>query len=104
MEVALREYFVRNGLAEIFTEIMGLESHRSKIDKFKMLLSKHGLQDTECVFVTDTLGDILEANKVGLRTIAVDFGFHDRERLAQGRPWKIISDFRELFDSLAEIN
>lgn len=96
MEVALNNYFENNNISHIFKEVLGLESHKSKIEKFKLLMEKYGLNQENCLFVTDTLGDILEANQIGLKTIAVDFGFHERARLEQGRPLKIISDFREL--------
>jgi len=33
---------------------------------------------------------------VGIKTIAVDFGYHEKERLQKGNPMKIISNFNEL--------
>ena len=33
---------------------------------------------------------------VGVKTIAVDFGFHERERLEKGNPFKIVSSFDEM--------
>ena len=85
-----------NGILKIFTEVLGLETYISKIDKFRSIFEKHGLTADECIFITDTLGDILEANKVSVKTIAVDFGFHSKERLKRGEPSKIISCFGEL--------
>ena len=49
------------------------------------------------------LGDLLEAHKAGIKSIAVDFGFHERERLEKGNPAKIISDFSELPEAIAEV-
>ena len=85
-----------NNLLSLFKEVLGLESHKSKVDKFRFIFSKYGLSPDDCVFVTDTLGDILEANKVGLRSIAVDFGFHDRKTLTKGDPFTIVSGFEEI--------
>jgi len=81
-----------------FTEVLGVDFHKSKVEKFKYLFQKYDLKPEEILFVTDTLGDILEANKVHVRTIAVDFGFHDRERLEKGKPFKIISGFTEMLE------
>lgn len=61
-----------------------------------MLFNKHDFNNEDCIFITDTLGDILEANKVGVKSIAVDFGFHERERLEKGNPFKIISNFKDI--------
>ncbi|MBW6451312.1 MAG: HAD hydrolase-like protein [DPANN group archaeon] len=92
----ISDYLGNNGISNIFTEVLGFENHRSKINKFKMLFDTHGLCHDNCIFITDTLGDILEANKVGVETVAVDFGFHSRERLEKGNPYRIISRFSEL--------
>ena len=71
--------------------------------KFRKVLSDFGFKEKECIFVTDTLGDILEANEVEIPTIAVDFGYHERERLEKGKPTKIISNFEELLEIVKNI-
>jgi HAD superfamily hydrolase (TIGR01509 family) len=95
-EKTLNMYFENNDIHHLFTEVLGYETHTSKEHKFEMILKKFKLKKDECIFVTDTLGDILEANNVGIKTIAVDFGFHKRDRLEKGNPFKIISDFSEI--------
>ncbi|MFP4402074.1 MAG: HAD family hydrolase [Candidatus Nanoarchaeia archaeon] len=95
-EYNLNRYFENNNFLNIFTKIYGAETHKSKYEKFKILLGNFDLIVDECIFVTDTLGDILEANKIGLKTIAVDFGYHERERLEKGNPIKIVSHFKEI--------
>lgn len=89
----LNTYFQNNNFIHIFKQILGAETHKSKIEKFKSIFQNHNLKVENCIFITDTLGDILEANKVGLKVIAVDFGFHEKERLEKGNPFKIVSDF-----------
>lgn len=103
-EEILDEYFQNNKATNIFTEILGSQLHRSKIHKFKYLFKKYQLSPEDCVFVTDTLGDILEANQVGVKIIAVDFGFHKRSRLTKGKPFKIVSSFDELIIEINNIN
>jgi len=92
-----------NGILNIFTEVLGLETNKSKIDNFKFILERHALKSDECIFITDTLGDILEANKVRVKTIAVDFGFHSKERLKRGEPYRIVSCFGELMPVIERI-
>jgi len=95
-ELNLHTYFKNNNFANIFRKIYGAETHKSKIEKFRILLNDAKLRTQDCVFVTDTLGDILEASDVGIKTIAVDFGFHKREKLEAGNPFEIVSDFKEI--------
>lgn len=102
-EKTLKDYLNRNGIPDVFQDILGYESHHSKEEKFQILIKKYGLNRQNSVFVTDTLGDLREAAKVGLNAIAVDYGFHDRERLKKGNPIKIFSDFREILPSIEEI-
>ena len=68
-----------------------------------MLFEKYDLKPDDCVFITDTLGDILEAKKVNVRSIAVTFGFHDQERLKRGEPLHLVSDFAEIRPLLESI-
>lgn len=95
-EINLNKYFKNNNFTNVFTGIYGSETHKSKVEKFKILFNKNNLKADECIFVTDTLGDILEANNVNMKTIAVDFGYHKREKLEQGNPYKIVSDFKDI--------
>jgi phosphoglycolate phosphatase len=99
----LNLYFKNSSFTGIFRDILSEESHKSKVEKFKLLFSKYDLGPKECIFITDTLGDILEANKIGVKSIAVDFGYHDKERLKRGAPHKIISNLSEVQDIIAEL-
>ena len=97
------EYLKNNGLFHLFQEVLGFESCPSKVEKFQLLFAKYGLAPEHCLFVTDTLGDILEAHQVQLKTIAVDFGFHQRERLLKGNPLMIISNFSEIISIVQDL-
>ncbi len=92
------EYLKNNQIHNVFWDILCYEFHKSKVVKFEHIFSKYKLNSDECLFVTDTLWDILEANEVWIKTIAVDFGYHDRERLEKWNPYKIISSFNELLN------
>lgn len=95
-EVVIREVLGKAGLLSLFIRVMGFETDRSKVEKFKILIKDHGVDPGNSVFITDTLGDIKEARHVGIRTIAETFGYHSRERLGNGEPFKIVDSWEEI--------
>lgn len=101
-EEPIKKFLNHHGLG-LFTEILGVDFHKSKVEKFNFLFKKYNLKPNEAIFITDTLGDILEGHQVGVRTIAVDFGFHDRERLERGNPFKIVSNFNEMLSVIGNL-
>jgi HAD superfamily hydrolase (TIGR01509 family) len=103
-EYGIKDYLKNNKIEDLFSFLYGLETHKLKTHKFKKVLNEFNLKEDECIFITDTLGDILEANEVGINTVAVDFGYHERERLQKGNPLKIISRFEELIDTIKKIS
>lgn len=95
-EGGLKKYLENNRVENLFGFVYGFQTHKSKIEKFKLILKNFNLKSSEIIFVTDTLGDILEANDLGIKTIAVDFGYHERKRLEKGKPLIILSSFKEV--------
>ena len=83
-----------------FDEVLGVLEHRSKVEKFKMIFDKYDLNTKDCLFVTDTLGDIKEANKVDLKSIGVTWGLHNIEILTKGNPHKIVNNVEELIGEI----
>jgi HAD superfamily hydrolase (TIGR01509 family) len=86
----IQELLERNGLAHYFKEIMGFDVHTSKIEKMKTVFSKYNATAENCVFITDTLGDIREANHMKVGSIGVLWGFQGKEKLASGNPFRIV--------------
>lgn len=103
-EHAIREVLEHAGVIEFFSRLMGAETHPSKAEKFRMLMDEEAITPENSIFITDTLGDVKEAHKVGFRTIAETFGFHDRERLEQGNPFKIVDSWEEIEAIIKELN
>lgn len=95
-EYVICQYLKNNGVRDFFLEVLGGEFAYSKIIKFEYVLRKYFLEKNESIYITDTLGDILEAHEFGIKTIAVDLGFHTRETLERGNPYAIISHFEDL--------
>lgn len=66
-----------NNLDKLFDFFGTKEVSQSKADKFQMIFEKFGLSSQEVLFVTDTVGDVLEAETVGVPTIGLTWGVHD---------------------------
>ena len=102
-EQAINAVLEQSGVVDLFARVMGVETHASKVEKFKMLTKEYGVTPENALFISDTLGDVKEAHKVDLRTIAVTFGYHDRERLALGKPFQIADSWGEVEKIIASI-
>ena len=81
-----------------------METEKSKKKKFRMTFEEYSLLPSECVFITDTLGDLLEANLLEVPTIAVTWGYHDETRLKYGKPHNIIHEFDDLPGAIDSFN
>ena len=68
----------RRGITGLFDLLATAELSKSKVEKFKMVEEKYGVAAADMVFVTDTLGDLREADTAGVPTVAVTWGAHDR--------------------------
>ena len=100
---AISSLLGKEQLQEVFSDVYGGDISGSKVVKIKMLLEKYNLQPHDSVFITDTLGDIKEAHECEVRSIAVTWGFHDRQRLEKGNPEKIIENPVNLLDAVIKI-
>ena len=94
----IRGFIERHKMAEYFDDIMGNDVHRSKMEKIKMVYNKYGAGVDDCVFITDTLGDMREAARMGVQSIGVTWGFQRKESLLKGKPFFIAEKPEELPD------
>ena len=87
---SISQFLEMQGLADAFKEILGNDVEKSKVKKINDVLQRYGIKPTETVFITDTLGDIKEANVCGVKSIAVTWGYHRSTTLEKGSPYRII--------------
>ncbi len=66
------------GIENLFDFIGTAEVSKNKVEKFALMQEKYAIEKENCIFVTDSLGDLREAHKAGIRTVAVTWGIHDR--------------------------
>ena len=96
----VKDFLNLGGFDQFFLEIFGATTHKSKVEKFKMIFKKYKLKPHECLFITDTIGDIKEARKVNIKSIAVTWGYHSKELLSKQNPLAIIEKPNELLKRL----
>lgn len=63
----------------LFDYITDADLTKDKVEKFKLIQKKYKTSTDKLLFVTDALGDVLDANVAGVSTIAVTWGVHDKE-------------------------
>ena len=68
-----------------------------------MLRDNFQVKFDETVFITDTVGDIKEGNKVGVKVIAETFGFHPRERLEQEESYAVVDSWDEIEEKIRNL-
>jgi phosphoglycolate phosphatase-like HAD superfamily hydrolase len=100
--VNINQFLANNGVRHLFLEVLGGDRIPSKREKLRRICKVYGFPASRCIYVTDTLGDLREANEVGMPSVAVTFGYHDRARLEQGNPFRIVSHFIGLFLAVME--
>ncbi len=92
----IQEFIERYRATQYFIEIMGNDVHKSKVEKIKMVFSKYNINSKQCIFITDTLGDMKEASQLGVSSIGIIWGFQDKETLMKGNPITITKNPKEL--------
>jgi len=68
-----------------------------------MILDKYRINPHETLIITDTAGDIKEANDVGVRSIGVIWGVHDEDKLAQVNPHFVAKEPSELISGIKAV-
>ncbi len=82
----IRKILERCGFDPYFEEILGSDFLLSKKDKIAHALAKYGTPADRTFYIGDTAGDVFEARAAGVRTVAVTWGWHSRERLVAANP------------------
>jgi phosphoglycolate phosphatase len=95
----IEKYLSRHGLLDSFTEILGSDTETSKVKKFNMIFDKHKISPEETIFLTDTSGDVREAQEANINLIVgILGGFQNEESLKRSNPNAIVKNFSEFFE------
>jgi HAD superfamily hydrolase (TIGR01549 family) len=98
----IRAYLEREGLLGYFEDILGWDVHESKHHKINGLIEKYSLTPNDCIMVTDTSGDVREAQMAGVDSIVVSWGYHDMARLKKVPYFKMVHKPEELVPTIEE--
>ena len=93
---AIRLMLAKFGFDPYFDDVLGADFNFSKIEKILYAMGYYGTNGGHSFYVCDTAGDIREAREAGVKTVAVTWGWHPRERLERARPDVIISTPEDL--------
>lgn len=96
----IKSYLEKRNILSGFSDILGSELDLNKADRISVLLRKYDINPDKVLYITDTLGDIKEAEKFGVKSIGVTWGFHDKGTLEKGNPVAIIDDPRDLVNTI----
>lgn len=94
--IYIRNFLEKENINKYFSDIFGSDINKDKVIKIKILLNKYGISHDDTVFVTDSLGDIKDGNKCGVKSIGVTWGVHSKETLEKGNPAIILDNPNEL--------
>ncbi len=101
----IEEFLDSHDLRSSFNWVMGSNVHKSKVEKIAMVFEKYGATAADCVFITDTLGDLREAEKMNVEFIAVSWRFNSVETLRKGKhvtvvenPEQVVTDVNNFFN------
>jgi phosphoglycolate phosphatase len=97
-EGGINDFLKRNGMEGLFSFVYGFESGVSKVEKFEKVFREFGVSSEDCVFVTDSVGDVKEGLEVGVKCVGVDFGYHEKERFEGSGVYRMVSSFGEIGD------
>lgn len=76
----------RYGFNGCFRDVLGADSGYSKEEKILHATKNFQMAKERTYYVGDTVGDIKEARLAGVKTVAVTWGWHSKERLETVRP------------------
>lgn len=88
--------FEQTGLYDLFSAYLGPETAVHKDKKIRLACEEFGKKQEETTFISDTVGDIKEAQQTSVKTVGVTWGYHPRETLVTAKPDHLVSTPAEL--------
>ncbi len=88
------ERYFKSKNIDFFNEIIGSDKEPSKIKKIEYIKSKYSGENF--YYFGDTIGDITEGKKAGIKTVAITWGWHDASDLKKQNPDYLLDSVSEL--------
>ena len=90
----------KQSLLNYFSVLVGADIEESKVKRLKKCLEIFKIKPSEAVYIGDTAGDVKEAKKARIKTLAVTWGFHSRQALKKQKPNYIASNPKQILKLL----
>ena len=99
----VHSFLHRHKLHTNFLEIYGGISIFGKAPALRHLMKDQNLDKKDCVYIGDELRDIEASQAVGIKVIAVTWGFAKTTDITRLKPTKIVKTPQELLEVLEEV-
>lgn len=86
----------RTGADHLFGAVLGSDYLTSKTEKIHHAMEQWKKEPGETYYIGDTTGDMREAKRAGVRSVAATWGWHPEERLRTADPEYIVRTPRDL--------
>lgn len=86
----IKHFLAEFEIEQYFTEILGYDVAGNKSDKIKDLIDIYHFSNKECIMITDTVGDVREAERAAVSSIAVSWGYEDEQDFKAVTTYKIV--------------
>lgn len=95
-EEGVGRFLARQGLSGYISTIAGSNRTGSKSEKAGELIERFSMPRERVYLIGDTISDIFEARKAGVKSIAVTWGFQDKEQLLTRQPDFVVNNPGEI--------
>jgi phosphoglycolate phosphatase len=93
----------KHGMEDFFANIIETRGLFNKAKHIEKTLKKNNLHASDIIYVGDEIRDIVACQKIGVRIIAVTFGFNSKEGLARWNPDYIVSKPLQILDIIDKL-
>lgn len=94
----IHKFLDRHGLRRYFKDVYGGVGMFGKAPALRRFLREHHIESRRAVYVSDELRDVMAAQSIGLRIIAVSWGFARRRDLKAKKPDGLADEPRDIID------
>ena len=101
---AIERTLAVHGVGSCFDRICGAEDGDDKAAVIRMLKRESREPGGPSILIGDTVGDIRQGRVAGALTVAVTWGYQDRERLMTERPDFLVHSPRDIASLVAEVS
>ncbi|MGA3208011.1 MAG: HAD family hydrolase [Syntrophales bacterium] len=92
----INDILSKHGFHVCFRDVLGADFGYSKIEKILHAMNSFQVEKDKTYYIGDTTGDIKEARLAGVKTVAVTWGWHSKEKLKTVRPDYLIETVDDL--------